>query len=171
MTRKSIKFNEKWSLVRSMSILVGPAGGSLTLTVLSYSKWLVEPSQALGVIQAQGKLSSNRRVKNWCKWVRKMTISQNPWIRLTSKQFSPLRGVKTYPEIDLLCQSMRFRTIPLEECICWWPEKVENFMKSDHWWALCRFLWALQRAHSPWRGAESSEVSQKASSVVTILYI
>ena len=32
MPRKSRKFHEKWSLVSSMSILVGPAGGSCTLT-------------------------------------------------------------------------------------------------------------------------------------------
>ena len=41
-----------------------------------------------------------------------MEISQNLWIQLTPDQFSDLGLVKTYPEIDPLCLSMRFRKNP-----------------------------------------------------------
>ena len=100
-----MKSDHWWGLCRFWWAL---PGAQSPWRVLRSSKWLVEPFQALGVIQAQGKLTSNRRVKNWCKWARKMKISQNPWVRLTSKHFSLLPWVKTYPGIDLLCQSMRF---------------------------------------------------------------
>ena len=61
------------------------------------------------VIQAQGKSSSRRLVKNWCKWVRKMKISQNLCVQLTADQFSYLRQVKAYPGMHSLCLSIRFR--------------------------------------------------------------
>ena len=38
-------------------------------------------------------------------------------IRLTSDQFSHLHQVKTYPGMCSLCRSMRFREIPLAECV------------------------------------------------------
>ena len=63
------------------------------------------------VIQRQEKLRSKGLVKNYGKWLTKMKISQNPWIRFTSKQFSHLRQGKTYPGIHPLCLSMRFRKI------------------------------------------------------------
>ena len=63
------------------------------------------------VIQRQEKLRSKRLVKNYGKWFTKMKISQNPWIRFTSKQFSHLRQGKTYPGIHPLCLFMRFRKI------------------------------------------------------------
>ena len=42
------------------------------------------------VIQAQGKFRSRRLVKNWCKWVRKIEISQNLCVQLAPEQFSHL---------------------------------------------------------------------------------
>ena len=51
------------------------------------------------VIQRQGKVDFKGLVKNWCKWVRKMKISQNPCVRLTSEQFSYLDQVTSYPGI------------------------------------------------------------------------
>ena len=64
---------------------------------------------ALRVIQRQGKFRSKGLVKNWCKWVRKMKISQNLWVQLTAEQFSYLDQVKTYPGMHSLCLAMRFR--------------------------------------------------------------
>ena len=53
---------------------------------------------ALRVIQRQGKFDLEVLVKNWCKWLRKMKIARNLWVRLTSEQFSRLDQVTTYPD-------------------------------------------------------------------------
>ena len=84
------------------------------------------------VIQAQGKFDSKGLVKNWCKWITKMKISQNLCVQLTPEQFSPLREVKTYPGMWSLCLSMRFRKICTEECVRGMGQTIEIFMKFRH---------------------------------------
>ena len=58
----------------------GPAGGSALERasppgVIYMTRRAV---LALRVIQAHGKSRFNMLVKKWCKWIRKMKISQNP---------------------------------------------------------------------------------------------
>ena len=62
---------------------------------------------------ARMQFDFNMAVKIFHQLVRKTKISQNPWIRLTSKQFSYFRYVLIYPGIHPLCLSMRFRKISL----------------------------------------------------------
>ena len=64
---------------------------------------------ALRVIRWQGKFTSRVAQDFLCISIRKMNITQNLWIRLTPDQFSGLPYVNTYPGMDSLCQSMRFR--------------------------------------------------------------
>ena len=66
------------------------------------------------VIQAQVKFASNMLVKIFRSLVTKMKISENLCIRCTSEQFPRFREVKTYPDIDHLYLSMRFRKIPTD---------------------------------------------------------
>ena len=80
------------------------------------------------VIQAQGKFDSKGLVKNWCKWITKMKISQNLCVQLTPEQFSPLREVKTYPGMWSLCLAMRFRKICTGGCVRGIGQKIEIFM-------------------------------------------
>ena len=79
------------------------------------------------VIQRQGKFDFKWRVKNWCKWVRKMKIAQNPWIRFTPEQFSRLAKVNSCPGKYSLCLYMRFRKICTEERVRAWPRKWPRF--------------------------------------------
>ena len=104
---------------------------------------------ALRVIQRQGKSSFNMLVKNWCEWFTKMKIAQNLWVRLTSKQFSPLRLVKTYPGMHSVCQLHSLREIPTGGCIFASPRifrKSERSCNISENFRPCRGL-------STWKGA------------------
>ena len=80
MTPKMTEIFEKVPSATSRSNFGGPAGGSALERVSPASKkhYMTRmPFLSSRVIQRQGKLDSNRRVKNWCKWVTKMKIAQN----------------------------------------------------------------------------------------------
>ena len=80
---KFLDFHEIFGKVISPSDLVilgGPAGGSALekgFAPKRISHMTRRAFLALRVIQAQGKSSSRWLVKQWCKWFRKMKISQN----------------------------------------------------------------------------------------------
>ena len=58
----------------------GPAGGSALerASPPGVIYMIRRAVLALRVIQAHGKSRFNMLVKKWCKWIRKMKISQNP---------------------------------------------------------------------------------------------
>ena len=80
MTQKSEDFQEKCSLQAICSIWAALPGAQHLERCFAPKRVFHMTRRAflaLRVIQRQGKFSSKGLVKNWCKWVRKMKISQN----------------------------------------------------------------------------------------------
>ena len=119
-TKKSRFFSEKWSLQAIYPIWAALPGAQhleMCFTPKDIFHMTRRAFLALRVIQRQGKSRWRRLVKKWCKWIRKMKISQNLWIQLTPEQFSRLDQVTSYPGMQLVCLSMRFREIPTGGCV------------------------------------------------------
>ena len=80
---------------------------------------------------ARHKFTSRVAQDFLCISIRKMNITQNLWIRLTPDQFSGLPEVETYPEMDSLCLSMRFRKSCSQGKVFFCnPEKSKIWQKS-----------------------------------------
>ena len=104
---------------------------------------------------ARIQVSSNRLVKNWCKWVRKMKISQNHWIQLTPEQFSPSGRSRPIQKCGRCVWLCVLEKSVLENRFSYDTKKVEIFMKSArskrvaHFGRPCRGLRHLERCFAP----------------------
>ena len=80
MLPKMTEISGKVASATSRSNFGGPAGGSALERVSPPGVIYMTRRAvlALRVIQAHGKSRFNMLVKKWCKWIRKMKISQDP---------------------------------------------------------------------------------------------
>ena len=163
MTPKSEDFSRKRSLVSSRSIWAALPGAQHLERCFAPRRedYMTRRAfLALRVIQRHGQFTSNGLVKKWCKWFRKMKISQNQSVQLSPEQFSCLDQLKSYPGMYSLCLSMRFRKSSTEIYVFAWLNKHRDFhdflifLEFSEKWSLQAiwWFWAALPGAKPWKG-------------------
>ena len=67
-----------------------------------------------------------------------MKIFRNPWIEMSSEQFSLIDQVKTYPEMHSLCLLICLGEISLAGCVRAWPRKIRKFHENSNFLERCQ---------------------------------